>query len=177
MHILSALSPNGIVAIVEFPGVLYRSSAEEKIRKYLVEENYVDAVIALPENLFFGVSIATCIIVLKKNEPLTQTLFINAGQFFIKVTNKNKLEESHTQEILSIYKKRENLRHICALVDNNTIAKNSYNLSPSSYIEAKDTREKTDIGALNSELKEIVRLQGILRNEIDMIVQTLEKGA
>ena len=177
MHILSWLAPNGTAAIVEFPGVLYRSGAEQKIRAYLIDQNFIDAVISLPPNLFFGTSIATSIIVLKKNKTQAKTLFIDASEYFIKATNKNRLSEENIQAILSLYQKRENSPHKVALVDNELIAQNDYNLSPSSYIEAKDTKEKIDIKALNLELKDIVRRQATLRSEIDSIVAELEKGA
>lgn len=176
MHILAWLSTKGTAAIVEFPGVLYRSGAESTIRKYLVRENYIDCVIQLPENLFFGVSIATCIIVLKKNKNEAKTLFINASEFFIKATNKNKLSDENISHILEIYKNRQNIAHISALVDNRDILSNEANLSVSSYIEAKDTREVIDINALNAQICQIVARQSVLRKEIDLIVMGLEKS-
>lgn len=176
MHILAWLSTKGTAAIVEFPGVLYRSGAESTIRKYLVRENYIDCVIQLPENLFFGVSIATCIIVLKKNKNEAKTLFINASEFFIKATNKNKLSDENISHILEIYKNRQNIAHISALVDNRDILSNEANLSVSSYVEAKDTREVIDINALNAQICQIVARQSVLRKEIDLIVMGLEKS-
>lgn len=174
MHILNYLSTNGTAAIVEFPGVLYRSGAEATIRKYLVGKNYIDCVIQLPENLFFGVSIATCIIVIKKNKKDTKTLFINASNFFIKSTNKNKLSDENIEHILKFYKKRENIPHICALIDNRDILANEANLSVSSYVEAKDTRESINIKELNAEILQIVAKQSALRSKIDSIVAELE---
>lgn len=175
MHILAWLSEKGVAAIVEFPGVLYRSGAEAKIRQYLIKNNFIDCVIQLPENLFFGVSIATCIIVLKKNKADSKTLFINASEFFIKATNKNKLSDENINEIVKLYAKRENVPHIAALVKNENILKDeSVNLSVSSYVEAKDTRVKVDIKALNKELIDIVKRQESLRASIDEIVRDLE---
>lgn len=174
MHILNYLSTNGTAAIVEFPGVLYRSGAEATIRKYLVGKNYIDCVIQLPENLFFGVSIATCIIVIKKNKKDTKTLFINASNFFIKSTNKNKLSDENIEHILEFYKKRENIENICALIDNSDILANEANLSVSSYVEAKDTRESINIKELNAEILQIVAKQSALRSKIDSIVAELE---
>lgn len=174
MHILSWLSPKGAAAIVEFPGVLYRGGDEAIIREYLVRENYIDCIIQLPENLFYGVTIATCIIVLKKNKREAKTLFINASEFFVKVTNKNKLSDENIAQILALYKKRENVPHLSALVDNRDILANEANLSVSSYVEAKDTREVVDIKALNAEILEIVAQQNALRQKIDQIVAALE---
>lgn len=175
MHILAWLSEKGVAAIVEFPGVLYRSGAEAKIRQYLIKNNFIDCIIQLPENLFFGVSIATCIIVLKKNKADSKTLFINASEFFIKATNKNKLSDENINEIVKLYAKRENVPHIAALVKNENILKDeSVNLSVSSYVEAKDTRVKVDIKALNKELIDIVKRQESLRASIDEIVRDLE---
>lgn len=175
MHILSWLSPKGAAAIVEFPGVLYRSGAEAVIRKYLIRENYIDCIIQLPENLFYGVTIATCIIVLKKNKSDAKTLFINASEFFVKATNKNKLSDENITQILELYSKRENVPHLSALIDNRDILANEANLSVSSYIEAKDTREVVDIKALNNEILKIVAKQNTLRQKIDLIVADLER--
>lgn len=174
MHILSWLSPKGAAAIVEFPGVLYRSGAEATIRKYLIRENYIDCIIQLPENLFYGVTIATCIIVLKKNKSDAKTLFINASEFFVKATNKNKLSDENITQILELYSKRENVPHFSALIDNRDILANEANLSVSSYVCAKDTREVVDIKALNNEILEIVTKQNALRQKIDLIVADLE---
>ena len=174
MHILAWLSEKGTAAIVEFPGVLYRAGAEAKIRQYLIKENFIDCIIQLPENLFFGPTIATCIIVLKKNKKEPKTLFINASEFFTKATNKNKLSDENINQILSLYERRENVAHLCALIDNAKILENDANLSVSSYVEARDTKEKIDIRALNADLTNIVARQSALRKEIDKIVAQLE---
>ncbi|PAF41581.1 type I restriction-modification system subunit M [Helicobacter sp. 11S03491-1] len=175
MHILSWLSEKGSAAIVCFPGVLHRRGAEEKIRGYLVDNNYVDCIISLSDNLFFGTSIAVCIMVLRKNKQDNNTLFINASKEYIKVTNKNMLTEENIQNILSLYKKRENIDYLCSLADKGEIKANNYNLSVSSYIESEDTRQKVDIKSLNKEIEEIVKRQSELRIQIDSIVMELEK--
>lgn len=174
MHMLSWLSTDGTAAIVEFPGVLYRSGAEQKIRKYLIENNYVDAVIQLPQNLFFGVSIATCIIVLKKSKKENKTLFINAGEEFVHEGNKNKLSPDNISHILNEYIERKEVKHFSALVDNAVIAENEYNLSVSSYVEAKETRQETNIKELNERIRKIVARENELRAEIDKIIAELE---
>lgn len=173
MHILAWLSTRGTAAIVEFPGVLYRGGAEATIRKYLVKENYVDCIIQLPSKLFYGPDISTCIIVLKKNKNEAKTLFINASEFFVKTTNKNKLSDENISHILEIYKNRQNIAHISALVDNRDILTNEANLSVSSYVEVKDAREVIDINALNAQINQIVTRQNVLRKEIDSIVASL----
>lgn len=170
MHVLTWLGEKGSAAIVCFPGVMYRSGAERDIRKYLIEENFVDCVIALAPNLFFGTGIAVCILVLRKNKRDDKVLFINAGEEFIKVTNKNMLSPQNVEKILAIYKARSNQEFISALVPKEEIKKNDYNLSVSSYVEAKDTREVVDITFLNAEIKEIVKNQSALRVQIDAIV-------
>ena len=174
MHMLSWLAVNGTAAIVQFPGVLFRGGAEQKIRKYLVDNNYVDAVIQLPPNLFFGVGISTCIIVLKKSKKDNAVLFINASDEFVKAGNKNKLTETNQQKILDAFTAREDVQHFAKLVTNATIAENSYNISVSSYVEAKDTREAVDITTLNAEIAEIVARQRKLREQLDTIVADLE---
>lgn len=176
MHMLSFLAPSGTAAIVEFPGVLYRGGAEQKIRKYLIDNNYVDAVIQLPANLFFGVTIATCIIVLKKNKTDNATLFIDASQEFVHVGNKNKLSDENRQKILQAFIKREDAPHFAQLVQNKAIGENEYNLSVSGYVEEEDTTEVVDIKVLNSEIAEIVKRQDELRRSIDAIVADLEGG-
>jgi len=176
MHILSWLAVNGTAAIVEFPGVLFRGGAEQKIRKYLVENNYVDSVIQLPPNLFFGVGIATCIIVLKKSKKDNAILFIDASNEFVKAGNKNKLTEAHQQKIFDAFTARENADHLAKLVDYEVVAENGYNLAVSSYVEAEDTREAVDIKALNAEIARIVVRQSGLRAEIDASVADLEGG-
>lgn len=174
MHILSWLAVNGTAAIVEFPGVLYRGGAEQKIRKYLIDNNYVDAVIQLPADLFFGTTIATCIIVLKKSKTDNSVLFINASDEFKRVGNKNKLTPDNQQSILMALDVREDEDHFAKLVPNEDIAANDYNISISSYVEEEDTREAVDITALNAEIAEIVARQAELRVSIDAIVADLE---
>ncbi len=175
MHIVSWLAETGTAAVVEFPGVLYRGGAEQKIRRYLIENNYVDTVIQLPDNLFFGVSIATCIIVLKKNKSENKTLFIDAGSQFVHEGNKNKLSKDNISAILSEYTERRQLKHFSALVDNASIAENDYNLSVSSYVEAEDKRESVDIKQLNLRIREIVARENQLREQIEQIIADLEQ--
>lgn len=173
MHMLSWLAVDGTAAIVEFPGVLYRGGAEQKIRKYLVDNNYVDAVIQLPPDLFFGTTIATCIIVLKKSKTDNKVLFIDASAEFARQGNKNKLTFDHQQKILNTFTAREDVPHFAALVDQCAIAGNGYNIAVSSYVEADNTREAVDIMALNAEIRRIVDSQTKLREEIDAIVTDL----
>lgn len=173
MHMLSWLATNGTAAIVEFPGVLYRGGAEQKIRKYLIDNNYIDTVIQLPANLFFGVGIATCIIVLKKSKKDNATLFIDASGEFIHEGNKNKLSDANIARILEAFVARKDDAHFARLVENGKIAENYYNISVSSYVEQPDTREEVDIEALNLRIAEIVARQNVLRTAIDAIVATL----
>lgn len=176
MHILSWLSTKGTAAIVEFPGVLYRGGAEQKIRKYLIDNNYVDAVIQLPSNLFFGTGIATCLLILKKSKKDNKTLFIDASGEFVVNGNKNKLSEENRKKILDLYVARENVedsQYVSKLIDNSFIAENDYNLAVSSYVEKEDTREKIDIVELNKEIEEIVNRGDELRNSINEIVKEL----
>ena len=174
MHSLSWLAPNGTAAIVCFPGIMYRGGAEQKIRKYLVENNYVDCIIQLPANLFFGTSIATCIMVMKKGKSDNKVLFIDATNECIKVTNNNKLTEENIQRIVDVFTSREDVEYFSKLVPFNEISENGYNLSVSSYVEAEDTREKIDIVKLNAEIKEIVAREQVLRDEIDKIIAEIE---
>ncbi|NCD07629.1 MAG: type I restriction-modification system subunit M, partial [Spirochaetia bacterium] len=174
MHSLSWLSTNGTAAIVCFPGILYRSGAEQKIRKYLIDNNFIDCIIQLPTNLFFGTSIATCIMVLKKSKKDNNTLFIDASNEFSKATNNNKLEEDNIENILKYFTDRENKDYISQFVDNEEIAKQDYTLSVSSYVEKEDTREKVDIKKLNKEIKRIVAHETELRDSIDSIVDEIE---
>lgn len=173
MHMLSWLATNGTAAIVEFPGVLYRGGAEQKIRKYLIDNNYIDTVIQLPANLFFGVGIATCIIVLKKSKKDNATLFIDASGEFIHEGNKNKLSDANIARILDAFIARKDDAHFARLVENGKIAENDYNISVSSYVEQPDTREEIDIDELNKRIAEIVACQNVLRTAIDAIVATL----
>ena len=175
MHMLHWLSADGTAAIVEFPGVLYRSGAEQKIRKYLVENNFVDCVIQLPANLFFGVSIATCIIVLKKSKKDNAILFIDASDKFEHPGNKNVLSEQNIEDIMKAYIDRTDVEHMCKLVNNADVLANDCNLSVSSYVEQKDNREIIDIKVLNQQIMQIVARQDTLRKQIDAIVADLEK--
>ncbi len=174
MHILSWLAVNGTAAIVEFPGVLYRGGAEQKIRKYLIDNNYVDAVIHLPPDLFFGTTIATCIIVLKKSKNDNSVLFIDASAEFVRGGNKNKLGEANQQKILDAFSAREDAEHFAKLVPNTVLMDNGYNIAVSSYVEREDTREVVDITVLNADIAGIVARQSELRVAIDAIVTDLE---
>ncbi|MGE5411590.1 MAG: type I restriction-modification system subunit M [Clostridiales bacterium] len=173
MHMLSWLSTSGTAAIVEFPGVLYRGGAEQKIRKYLVDNNYLDAVIQLPPDLFFGTTIATCVIILKKSKKDNATLFIDATAEFVRGGNKNKLSVANRSKILQAFIERKDIDHFTKLIDNNAIAVNDYNIAVSSYVEQEDTKEVVDIQKLNAEIKEIVGRQNELRTAIDEIVVDL----
>src|SRR5690349_8367401 len=152
MHILSWLAVNGTAAIVQFPGVMYRGGAEAKIRKYLIDNNYVDAVIQLPPDLFFGTTIATCILVLKKSKKDNAVLLINASAEFTRIGNKNKLTPDHQERILDAFIARKDIDHFAALVPNRELADQDYNLSVSSYVQREDTREAVDITVLNAEI-------------------------
>ena len=174
MHSLSWLATNGTAAIVCFPGILYRGGVEQKIRKYLIDNNYIDCIIQLPGNLFFGTPIATCIMVLKKSKNDNKTLFIDASNEFVKITNNNKLTSSNIKNILSLYSERNNSDHVVRLVDNTEIADQDYNLSVSTYVEQKDVREVIDITALNAEIEEIVAREQVLRDEIAKIIAEIE---
>lgn len=174
MHMLSWLSTSGTAAIVEFPGVLYRGGAEQKIRKYLVDNNYVDTVIQLPPDLFFGTNIATCIIVLKKSKRDNKTLFIDASGEFVRGGNKNKISERNRLKILDAFRNRKDVEYFAKLVDNKDIVESGYNISVSSYLTAEDTRETVNITELNSRINRIVAKQNELRVTIDSIVSDLE---
>lgn len=174
MHMLSWLSTSGTAAIVEFPGVLYRGRAEQKIRKYLVDNNYVDTIIQLPDDLFFGTTIGTCILVLKKSKGDNKTLFIDASNEFIRGGNKNKLSEENLNKILNTFVGRKNVEHFSKLIDNKIIAENDYNLAVSGYVEQKDTREVIDIKELNKEIEKIVTKQNELRVAINEVISDIE---
>jgi len=176
MHMLSWLSTSGTAAIVEFPGVLYRGGAEQKIRKYLIDNNYVDTVIQLPPDLFFGTSIATCIIVLKKSKKDNATLFIDASAEFLRGGSKNKLTEVNREKILNAFIERKDIDHFAKFVLNSDIAENEYNIAVSSYVEQDNTTEEVDILKLNAHIAEIVIKQNKLRTAIDEIVADLEGG-
>lgn len=174
MHILSWLAVNGTAAIVEFPGVLYRGGAEQKIRKYLVDNNYVDAVIQLPPDLFFGTPIGTCIIVLKKSKKDNSVLFIDAAGQFVRVGNKNKLTDDNQKQVIDAFAARQDIEHFARMVSNEEIARQGYDLGVSSHVEQKDLREAVDIKQLNADIARIVASQQKLRAEIDEIVADLE---
>lgn len=176
MHMLHWLAVNGTAAIVEFPGVLYRGGAEQKIRKYLIDNNYVDAVIQLPPDLFFGTTIATCIIVLKKSKKDNAVLFIDASAEFVRQGNKNKLSDNNRTKILGTFAERAELDHFARLILNDDIAENNYNISVSSYVDAEDMSVAIDIAELNAEIARIVERQQVLRAQIDEIVAALERG-
>ncbi|PST36953.1 type I restriction-modification system subunit M [Clostridium fessum] len=177
MHSLSWLASNGTAAIVCFPGIMYRGGAEQKIRKYLIDNNYVDCIIQLPSNLFFGTSIATCIMVMKKNKVDNKTLFIDATNECIKVTNNNKLTPKNIDHIVDVFAKRDEVEHFSHLASYEEVSGNDYNLSVSTYVAAEDTREKIDIVKLNAEIKEIVAREQVLRDEIDKIIAEIEVNA
>lgn len=176
LHSLAWLSTNGTAAIVCFPGVMYRGGAEQKIRKYLIDNNYVDCIIQLPDNLFFGTSIATCIMVLKKSKTENSTLFIDASKECSKVTNNNKLMIDNISKIIEAYTNRSDNDHFVKLVPNAYIAEQDYNLSVSTYVEQKDTREVIDIAQLNSVIENIVAREQVLRDEISKIISEIEVG-
>ncbi|MGN1394652.1 MAG: type I restriction-modification system subunit M [Succinivibrionaceae bacterium] len=174
MHSLSWLASNGTAAIVCFPGIMYRGGAEQKIRKYLVDNNYVDCIIQLPSNLFFGTTIATSIMVLKKSKNNNKVLFIDATNLCVKVTNNNKLLQEHIDKIVEIFSERQNVEFTSRLVDYDEVKEQNYNLSVSTYVEQEDLREKIDIVKLNAEIKDIVAREQVLRTEIDKIIAEIE---
>ena len=174
MHSLSWLAANGTAAIVCFPGIMYRGGAEKKIRKYLIDNNFIDCVIQLPSNLFFGTSIATCIMVLKKGKIDNKTLFIDATDECIKVSNNNKLTQANMDRIVETFAQRKEEAHFSHLASYEEIEENDYNLSVSSYVEAEDTREKIDIEKLNVEIEQIVAREQVLRDEIAKIIAEIE---
>ena len=174
MHSLSWLAPNGTASIVCFPGIMYRGGAEKKIRQYLVDNNYVDCIIQLPSNLFYGTSIATCIMVLKRAKADNKVLFIDASREFVKVTNNNRLTAENTEKILSAFGNREEIQYFSHLAEYKEITENDYNLSVSTYVEQEDTREVIDISVLNAKISEIVAKEQVLREEIDKIIAEIE---
>ncbi len=178
LHALHYLSARGRAAIVCFPGIFYRGGAEQKIRKYLVDNNFVETVISLAPNLFFGTSIAVNILVLSKHKTDTKTQFINAGgeDFFKKETNNNVLTDEHIAKIIELFDRKEEVQYIASSVDNNKIAENDYNLSVSAYVEAEDTREVIDIVKLNAEVEQTVERINELRADINAIIKNLEIG-
>lgn len=176
MHTLFYLSSTGRAAIVCFPGIFYRKNtkAESAIRKYLIENNYIDAIIQLPVNLFFGPSIATCILVMSKNKQENKVLFIDASAEFKKETNNNILTDENIDKIIESFKERKDIAYFSRYVDAAEIKENNYNLSVSTYVLKKDRREQVDIKTLNQEIHETVLKIDELRNSIDEIVQKLE---
>ena len=173
MHMLHWLSTDGTAAIVEFPGVLYRGGAEQKIRAWLVDNNYVDTVIQLPANLFFGVSIATCIIVLKKNKHDNKVLFIDGSNEFIHEGNKNKLTPDNIKRILDEHISRADVPQFARLVEHAEIKENGYNISVNSYVEQEETKAETNIEELNARIEEIVARENELRAQIREIIKSL----
>lgn len=174
MHSLSYLSTDGAAAIVCFPGIFYRGGAEQKIRKYLIDNNFIDTIIALPDNLFYGTSIATCIMILKRtNKKDNNFVFIDATEECIKVTNNNKLTNENIEQIVKYFSDRKNVKNKVAVVPYDKIVENDYNLSVNTYVEKKDTREKIDIDVLNREIKDIVVKEEKLRKEIDKIIEEI----
>lgn len=174
MHMLAWLSPKGTAAIVEFPGVLYRGGAEQKIRKYMVDNNFVDTIIQLPSDLFFGTSIATCILVLKKSKPTNDILFIDASNEFIRNTNKNKLSENNIENILKIIKERKEIENKSIVVSNEDVSKNEYNISVNSYLKSATETTEIDIKEVNKKIEEIVNRENEIRIELDKIIRELE---
>ena len=176
MHSLSWLASNGAAAIVCFPGIMYRGGAEQKIRKYLVDNNFVDAIIQLPSNLFLNVTISVDIMLLKKNKTDNAILFVDASKEFVKVTKNNRLSEDNIRRIVSAVAERKDEQHFAHLVPNDEVGskQNNYNLSVSTYVEQEDTREKIDIVKLNAEIAEIVAREQKLREEIDRIIGEIE---
>ena len=174
LHALSYLSSKGRAAIVCFPGIFYRSGAEQKIRQYLVDNNYVESVIALPSNLFYGTTIAVNILVLSKHKRDTSTQFIDASGLFKKEVNNNVLMDDHIDRIMAVFDSKANVEHFAKSVSFETVAANDYNLSVSSYVDAKDNREVVDIARLNADLKATVGSIDQLRKDIDAIVAEIE---
>ena len=175
MHALSWLAPNGVAAIVCFPGIMYRGGAEQKIRKYLIDNNYIDAIILLPENLFFGTTIATCIMVMKKGKTDNSVLFIDASEEYEKESNTNKLDDKNIDNIVETYSKRCSVDHLSRLVDYSEIVAESYDLSVGTYVEKKSNKEIVDIDALNDEIHKISQRQSVLRSKIDQILLEIEQ--
>ncbi len=174
MHSLSWLAANGTAAIVCFPGIMYRGGAEQKIRKYLIDNNYVDCIIQLPSNLFFGTNIATCIMVLKKNKADNKTLFIDATKECIKVTKNNKLTPDNIENIVRTFANREEKAHFSHLATYDEVVENDYNLSISTYVEVENTYVDVDIVKLNAEIDEIVKHEDALRETIRQIISEIE---
>ena len=177
MHILSWLSSSGTASIVEFPGILYRGGAEQKIRKYLIDNNFVDTVIQLPPDLFFGNTISTCIIVLRKNKTDNKVYFVDASKEFVRIDIKNKLSETNIHRLVESVKYKNDVSHFSKLVNQEEIIRSDYNLSTNSYIDGESKKEVIDISSLNEKVKSIVERADILRKEIDQIITEIEGGA
>ena len=174
MHMLSWLSPKGTAAIVEFPGVLYRGGAEQKIRQYMIDNNFVDTVIQLPPDLFFGTTIATCILVLKKNKSNNNILFIDATEECVRNTNKNKLSNDNITNIINLIKDRTMVDNKSYLATYDEVKNNDYNISVNSYLKSINESQKIDIKELNKQIDSIVSKQSQTRKELDEIVKELE---
>lgn len=176
LHALSYLSSKGRAALVCFPGIFYRGGAEQKIRKYLVDNNFVETVISLAPNLFYGTSIAVNILILSKHKTDTQTQFIDASgkDFFKKETNNNVMTDGQIEKVMQLFDTKEEVAHVATIIDNTKIAKNEYNLSVSSYVKPKDTSEKIDIKELNEQIAKTVAKITRLRTDIDTIVNEIE---
>ena len=176
LHALSYLSSKGRAALVCFPGIFYRGGAEQKIRKYLVDNNFVETIISVAPNLFYGTSIAVTILVLSKHKTDTTTQFIDASgeDFFKKATNNNMMTDAHIEKIMELFDSKEDVEHVAKSIDNKTIAKNDYTLSVSSYVLAKDNKEKINIEDLNIEVKRTVKKIDKLRSDIDAIIKEIE---
>ena len=177
LHALNYLSSKGRAAIVCFPGIFYRGGAEQKIRKYLVDNNFVETIISVAPNLFYGTSIAVTILVLSKHKTDTKTQFIDASgeDFFKKVTNNNMMTDDHIEKIMELFDSKEEVPHVATCVDNTKIAENDYNLSVSSYVVAKDNREQINIVELNKEVTKTVKKIDKLRADIDAIIKQIEE--
>ena len=174
MHMLSWLSPKGTAAIVEFPGVLYRGGAEQKIRQYMIDNNFVDTVIQLPPDLFFGTSIATCILVLKKNKSDNNILFVDAAEECVRNTNKNKLSDKNINSIINLLKERKSVENKSYLATYDEVKDNDYNISVNSYLKINIEDNKIDIAKVNKRLAEVVPKQEQIRKELEEIIKELE---
>ena len=174
MHSLAWLATNGTAAIVCFPGIMYRGGAEKKIRQYLIDNNFIDCIIQLPSNLFFGTSIATCIMVLRRSKADNRTLFIDASNEFVKATNNNRLTKENITHIVDEFVSRADVEYFARCVPYEEIVEKEYTLSVNNYVEQEDTREKVDIVKLNAEIKQIVAREQFLRDEIEKIIAEIE---
>ena len=174
MHMLSWLSPKGTAAIVEFPGILYRPGAEQKIRQYMIDNNFVDAVIQLPPDLFFGTGIATCILVLRKNKSDNNILFIDASEDFVRIGNKNKLTEDNINDIVKLYKDRVNVDKKSYVATYEEIKDNNYNIAVNSYLKVETIIEEIDIDVVNNHIDEIVEEANAIRSELKILIEEME---